>query len=37
MPETQGQNGGVLFTANQRIFGDGFSKDILSLTERQRL
>jgi len=37
MPETQGQNGGVLFTANQGIFGVSTSKDVLSLTERQEI
>jgi hypothetical protein len=37
MPETQGQNGGVLFTANQGIFGVSISKDVLPLTERQQI
>jgi len=35
MLETMGQNGRVLFTANQGIFGASSLKEVLSLTERQ--
>jgi len=37
MPETQEQNGGVLFTANTGIFGVSISIDVLSLTDRQEI
>jgi hypothetical protein len=37
MPETQEQNGGVLFTGNPTIFGVSISIDVLSLTERQKI
>jgi len=37
MPETQEQNGGVLFTANPGIFGVSISIDIVSRTEREEI